>query len=694
MEVTATLGTAGPTYYTTLKAAFDAINLGTHKGAITVKVIANSTETASAVLNASGSGSANYSFVNIYPTATGLTISGNLDYYPLIVLNGANNVTINGSLNGANAGKNLTITNTGVINTSTIRFEGGASIDTVKYCTLKGSCTLNSGGVLFFSNGGNNSNNIIDNNDITNSGGNRPINAIYSYSDGVSGNNTGNTISNNNIYDFFNAGASSCGILISSNSSDWSITGNNFYETTTLVPTAASTSYSVIRIDNASGNNFTVTNNFIGSDNSGHTGTGTFTLNSTQNIIFYGLYLNVGTTTASSVQNNTIKSISSTSTSGSPFYGMYIVSGNVNIGTSTGNTIGSTTGNGSISLTNSTTNSDSRGIHNQSSGTVNIQNNSIGSITTVGSPTISHTFYGISSSGGTISDNTIGSTNAGTTNSIWASSSTTGNQTLLGITSGGSTSTIISGNTVSKLTNAATGTVGNLDAISIGNGTNTVTNNTIHDLTNANAYPNSVRGISLNNSTEAAQTITGNTIYNLSNTNTSFAGNVIGIYYQGPTTASTVSKNFIYNLSVTGASSTAATIYGIRIASGAATYSNNIISLGGNTQTTLCGIYETGTAGNNNNLYFNTVYIGGTVASGATNNSYALFSVVTTNTRNFRNNIFFNARSTTGGSNKHYAAYFNYGSSSNLTWIIMIIMQRERAEFWAIITVQMLLHCR
>jgi len=665
-QTTKMVGTAGD--YATLGAAFNAINSGELTGAITLQIISSITETVSAVLHQSGytgaGGTSSYTSVNIYPTASGLSISGSLNA-PLIDLSGANNVTINGSLDGANAGKDLTITNIGTESSSyyasTIRFISGAASNTVKYCTLKGSCTAAAGGVLYFYNNGNNSNNLIDHNDITNSGVNRLINAIYSEG-GLGFTNSGNTISNNVIYDFFNAGYSSQGINISNYSSDWSITGNNFYQTTTLVPTNASTSYSVIRVYNASGNNFTISDNIIGG--SAPNNSGTFTLNSTQNITFYGLYINVGTTTASSVQNNTIKSIASTSTSDSPFRGMFIIGGNVNIGTVTGNTIGSTTGTGSISLTNSTANSTSYGIHNQSSGTVNIQKNSIGSITTVGSPTISHSFAGIRSSGGTISDNTIGSTV--TANSIYASSSTTGSQTIYGILSGGSTSTIISGNTVSKLTNAAIGTSGGLDGISIGNGTNTITNNTIHDLTNANDYPYSVRGISLNSSTEAAQTVTGNTIYNLLNTNASFTGNVIGIYYQGPTTASTVSGNFIHSLSVTGASSIAASIYGIFIASGATTYSNNIISLGGDTKTSIYGIYETGTASNNNNLYFNTVYIGGTVASG-TNKSYALFSVVTTNTRNFRNNIFFNARSTTGGSNKHYAAYFNYGSSSNLT---------------------------
>ena len=482
ITVNATSGSSTGNYLT-LKTAFDAINAGTHQGTITIQITGSTIETAQAYLRASGTGSASYTSVNIYPTVTGLTISGNLDN-PLIDLYGADNVKFDGRVGATGSAKDLTITNTsssGSTSTSTFRFAGGATGNTVKYCTLKGSSTAPSGGVLFFTSDGNNSNNLIDSNNITNAGGNRPINAIYSY--GGSGNNIGNTISNNNIYDFFNAGASSQGIYIWNSSSDWSITGNNFYETTTFAPSGTFTYY-VIRIDNASGNNFTVSGNIIGGSASDHSGT--FTLNSATSHTFYGLYIRVGTTTASSLQNNTIKSIASTSTSSSPFAGMFIIGGNVNIGNVTGNTIGSTTGNGSITLTNSTTDATSYGIASVSSGTLNIQKNYIGSITTVGSATISNSFYGIDAEGGiyTISDNTIGSMDAGTTNSIWASSSTTGNQTIYGIF-GGATSAIISGNTVSKLTNAATGTNGVLDGIASIYGTNTITNNTIHDLTNA-----------------------------------------------------------------------------------------------------------------------------------------------------------------------------------------------------------------
>ena len=99
----------GTTTYSTLKAAFDAINSGTHTGAITIVVTGNTTETATAVLMASGNGNANYSSVNIYPDGT-RSISGNLAN-ALIELRGADNVTIDGRQNGSGTGQFLTLQN-------------------------------------------------------------------------------------------------------------------------------------------------------------------------------------------------------------------------------------------------------------------------------------------------------------------------------------------------------------------------------------------------------------------------------------------------------------------------------------------------------------------------------------------------------------------------------------------------------
>ncbi len=82
--------------YATLKDAFDAINAGTHTGVINIGVCGDTTETASAVLNASGVGAANYTLVLITPTGvrtvSGAIVAGS----PLIDLNGADNVTIDG----------------------------------------------------------------------------------------------------------------------------------------------------------------------------------------------------------------------------------------------------------------------------------------------------------------------------------------------------------------------------------------------------------------------------------------------------------------------------------------------------------------------------------------------------------------------------------------------------------------------
>jgi hypothetical protein len=55
VDVTASAGTPTASY-TTLKGAFDAINLGTHQGAIGIGLSGDTIETAPAVLNASGAG--------------------------------------------------------------------------------------------------------------------------------------------------------------------------------------------------------------------------------------------------------------------------------------------------------------------------------------------------------------------------------------------------------------------------------------------------------------------------------------------------------------------------------------------------------------------------------------------------------------------------------------------------------------
>ena len=66
VNVTATGGTLAASY-TTVKGAFDAINAGTHLGTIGIALVGDTTETAPAVLNASGAGAASYTTIGISP---------------------------------------------------------------------------------------------------------------------------------------------------------------------------------------------------------------------------------------------------------------------------------------------------------------------------------------------------------------------------------------------------------------------------------------------------------------------------------------------------------------------------------------------------------------------------------------------------------------------------------------------------
>ena len=242
----------------------------------------------------------------------------------------------------------------------------------------------------------------------------------------------------------------------------------------------------------------------------------------------------------------------------------------------------------------------------------------------------------------------------------------------------GTGSVTISGNHIANITNGITSSDpanrGLIHGILAMDGSNTISNNIIRDLTissanNAADYSASVIGIALDLTTAENQGITGNKIYNLSNTCASFAGNVIGLYYNGPRASSNVSRNFIHSLSVASSSTTSANIYGIKVQNGETSYYNNIISIGSSTSANLYGIYERGDALNDNSLYFNTVYVYGNVGT-MTSRSYALYSATSTNTRNFKNNILVNQRNSSAKSPglpaANYAAWFNYNVS---TWV-------------------------
>jgi putative component of toxin-antitoxin plasmid stabilization module len=111
ISLTATGGTTTGSY-STISAAFSAINAGTHQGVIAISVNANTSEPAApTALVASGQGGANYSAITIRPTAT-VTVSGSPNSSRAVIeLDGADNVTINGDIAGGTVGRDMTIVN-------------------------------------------------------------------------------------------------------------------------------------------------------------------------------------------------------------------------------------------------------------------------------------------------------------------------------------------------------------------------------------------------------------------------------------------------------------------------------------------------------------------------------------------------------------------------------------------------------
>ena len=616
--------------------------------------------------------------------ATGLSITSADTTAATVDLNGAQFVTIDGRPGGvgSNAGSGggtasqLTIANTDTAGVA-LRFINEASNNTICYTTLQGVSTSNSSGTVVFSTttGANgNDNNLIDHCDIGD-GASTPACSLYALgSTGTTAqNNSGNTVANCNVFNFYTNSGYSTGVRLEPGNTDWSITGNSFYQTATRAATY-SFAWPII-LDNPSGNNFTVTGNFIGGS-APNTGGAPWTASiASVPAQFAGIYVNVGTAAPSSVQGNTIANMVWTFDTAifalpGDWSGIYVRAGAVNIGTVTGNTIGTGTGTGSISITMSQTGGTSYGIGSASTGTVAIANNTIGSITVSGSaPTISASFTGISVTAGanTISNNIVGSlTTPNSLNAATSSTSNTGQQVtgILSSSTSGTSGRSITGNTVANLNNNYVGTAstGQLLGIVASSGVNTITGNTVRNLSTtsrtANTTAQSVVGISAI-SLSGSQTVSQNTVHSLANTTTSAQVSVTGIDCAG-TGTNVFARNLVHSLAVSSAGSV---VTGMQFGIGRFTVKNNMVRLGLKADGTstagaslVRGIFDNSTLGGN--YYHNSVYLGGTQTSGATSTRAFDGSTGVSNTRSYQNNIFVNARSNSGATSKHYAVVY------------------------------------
>ncbi|HEU0208320.1 MAG TPA: cadherin-like beta sandwich domain-containing protein, partial [Candidatus Udaeobacter sp.] len=630
--------------YATLKGAFDAINAnGTQGGnTIGVSIIGDTNETAPAVLNQPTVST--WTSLTVTPSGA-RTVTGSLAA-PLVDLAGADKVTING-LNSAGNTLTLSNTNTGATGgTSTIRFINGATQNMVINCSIRGSSTGLIGaatGTILFSTStvaGGNSSNTIQNNDIGPAGANLPSKAMMALGSASPNDNTVNLISSNNIFDFFlpTGTGGTAGISIAGNNTMWTIANNRIYQTATRTFTgAAGITYSGVTVNNSG--TFMVNDNVIGFGAANGTGTTTITGTGTGlGNQFRGInFLGSNTTTFSTISGNTISGINqttnrtSTTTDNAAFIailsGSSATDGPANI---TGNTIGSLDGTSTIVINDGATGNTAplQGILDFNFvDAVTISNNNIGSITLQGAGTTPG-FRGILVAG------TTGTTHAVTNNIIG------------GPAAGSITNSLVGSNSVYGIQGAAT----NVNA----------TGNLVRNLTsNSNGAGLIVTcGIITGSTSTGVNTTSQNTVYGLLNNSGAASNAVRGIQCTFPTAANIVERNFVHSLNMTATVTTGSVDGIVHGSTGTASYRNNMVRLGldasGASITTGIGFNGMLEQAGTNNYYFNSVYVGGSgVASAA--NTFAFSSAVVTNVRNYKDNIFWNARSNASGAGKNYA---------------------------------------
>ncbi len=604
----------------------------------------------------------------------GMRTTSGISATQLIKLNGVDSLIFDGREGGVDSTKAWTFLNTNTSGT-TFTFINDAVFNTIKHCNIRSVNSSAASGTIVFSTGTTtgNDNNRIDNCDIYD-GATTPTTGIYSLGTATK-ENSDNTVSNCNIYNFFSAGSTTNGILISTNNTNWTIDGNRFYQTATRTYTTGNIHY-IIQINSTSGNNFAVNNNIIGY--SANNGTGTYTLAGSTTTRIAAISLNVGTSSASSIQNNTITNFQLSTTSGGgaglgTFCGIYIPAGSVNIGNETGNIIGGNSTDVIKTIRTTGAGTGTLGISSTSTATVVISNNTIAGLTdystTAGNAGAIRGIIATGTAGNyTINNNTIGSISVANCMRAGTAGTTTGATYAMAIENSATGTINITNNTIANFVSNGTNASSIIRGISSTSGTNNISNNTVMNLSTSSSNTGtlasaSVIGISMT-STTAGTTLSQNTIYELNNSNTAAsAKSVIGIHFSGYINASLsvnhlIDKNNIHSLNLS--SPTSSHIIGINLTQGrTVTVQNNMIRLGISSAGDITGphqirgIEDTHNTNNFYNYYNNSVFIGGTGVTGSAA-TYAINSL-STNVRNIQNNIFVNNRSNGTGTGKHYA---------------------------------------
>lgn len=553
---------------------------------------------------------ANYTLKIVPFDASEKLISGSVAN-SLIRFDGNDYVTIDGNNGLDAAGtKYLRFRNTNGSN-PTISIQNDSRNNTITNCVIESNCTGTLGAIgtiVVGSTTGPQGNDslfitdcdIRDNSDASGT----PITAILA-SGNASFPNDYLTITGCNIYNTYNASATFVDLYIIAGNDNVTVSGNSIYQTSTRSPSNAAAYFSMIF---ASNGRIDLTNNYLGGTAPSCGGSPT-TFTDGGGYLGFRLF-QTSTGSASTVSGNTIANIdySTTGTGSSFFFRAIDVNGNpsanVNV---TGNTVGSQLGNDNIVLrynpgagTGSPTPcAIGFGFNSAVTGYPlgSVTNNTIGGITLTGTGTTSGTAFSFTQIGiGTtvntavnVTGNTVGGSTA---NSIRNTLTSTVSVLMNGISSGAITNTTgvnISNNTVRNLTNNSTATSTNTLLRGIfhsGSAGFTCNSNTVNDLTTTSGNTSgtspstaSLVGI-LSTSASLNQSISQNTVYGLTNANTGTGSvHAIGLGINNSSATGTVTRNRIYDISIPNTTGGSPAIMGIDNWFGSWTISNNQVTL-------------------------------------------------------------------------------------------------------------------
>lgn len=614
------------------------------------------------------------------------TLSGApADFYPLIYLQGADRLILDGRPGGTGSAIGWLIRNTTTSGAGPVAYiHADAQQNTLTWLQLEGQSASALVTIADGETEGNNNNTISycyisGRSDVQGA----PLSGILSQS-GRGIFNSGTVITRNHFYNLCTAGERTAGINLTTGTTAATITYNHFYQTAAITSTKPFTSYNAIMMDDPAITDVNISNNFIGGS-APECGGSPFTITGTASntVIIQGisLYCYNPTGLRNHIANNTIRNINLTSglvsTGAPPFIAIQVVGPQAYI---TDNAIGSSTGHDDIKVTLNGGRLLPQIIQFGSKYGGAITGNRIGGITVAGTMGVADEgllgIYAMFTPSASlifdISNNTIGSA---TVSDNIRNLSTTMQASFSGISIDVFSPAVVncSKNTVKGVAWKLAGT----DYTSV-NGIETIRtadvlidSNYVSDLSVSSLMAGSqvrLDGIFIANASVISNnTVTGLHLLNEAVSNTSTVSGIAATVSLG--NSSQVYNNKVYDLTFGGAASGSASLVGLDVDKPATVY-NNLVSLDNDAGTVNCSLrgIRVNTVSATVSLFHNSVYIGGN--NGSASNTAASAPVgragaSSSTTLYLRNNLLVNSR--TGGNGSHYI-YYNAAATPATNW--------------------------